>query len=162
MIRSKVPMDDLARDVALAQDAINDAYNALTEAGLLEDAEAAYKTYLMADEVKRSIAVFVDLLSDKIGDAMADSSQPMCGKIIHRHRRASRTKWEKDDLLRNVLDTKIADADGEIVDETPLDKVLHVWNLGAPRLKALEARGIEADQFCQTEWRDGWTLSDYK
>ena len=48
------------------------------------------------------------------------------------HRKSDRKYWEKD-LVRRVLDSRIVDTEtGEVLDETPLSKVLAVWNLGAP------------------------------
>lgn len=73
-------------------------------------------------------------------------------------RTARRTGWDHDALLRAVLDSRLVDTEtGEIADETPLDKVRHVWNLGAPRTTALRDRGIDPDEFATTEWRDSVT-----
>lgn len=64
----------------------------------------------------------------------------------------NRTQWDTEDLLRAVLDTRLVDTEtGEVVDETPLDKVLQVWNLGVPRVTVLRERGLDADQFCRAE-----------
>lgn len=60
-----------------------------------------------------------------------------------------RTRWDKESLRRAVLDSRLANEDGEIVDESPLDKVEHVWNLGQPRVTALRDRGIDPDEFCE-------------
>ncbi len=79
--------------------------------------------------------------------------------MVRRHSKKDRTQWDKPDLLRAVLDTKLVDtATGEILDETPLSKVTTVWNLGAPRLTALRDRGLDPDDFCTTEVRPGWSL----
>lgn len=75
-----------------------------------------------------------------------------------RHKRKDRTQWAKDDLLRAVLDSRLVDPNtGEVADETPLAKVLAVWNLPAPRVTALRARGIDADEFAHVE-TGGWTV----
>jgi hypothetical protein len=69
-----------------------------------------------------------------------------------------RVKWDKESLLRAVLDSRLVnEATGEVVEETPVDRVLHVWNLGAPRLFALRARRIDEDQFCEATF-EGWTV----
>lgn len=71
---------------------------------------------------------------------------------FEKHAKKNRTQWDRDDLLRAVLDTRIVDKDtGEVLDETPLQKVLQVWNLGAPRVTALRQRGLDADEFCRSE-----------
>lgn len=66
----------------------------------------------------------------------------------------SRTQWDKDALRSAVLDSRLIDTDtGEVADESPLDKVLHVFPLGVPRSTALEARTpkIDQDEFCTVE-----------
>jgi hypothetical protein len=74
------------------------------------------------------------------------------------HRKSNRTAWDKDDLRRAVLDSRIVnERTGEVRDETPLDKVLHVWNLGAPRTTALRERGLDPDEYCTVE-RGGLTI----
>jgi hypothetical protein len=64
--------------------------------------------------------------------------------------------WKSDDLLRAVLDSRIVDKEtGEVVDETPVEKVRAVFGLkgyNASR-QELKARGIEADEFAEVEWR---------
>jgi hypothetical protein len=74
------------------------------------------------------------------------------GTMMQVRRQRSRTRWDTDDLRRAVLDTKLVDpTSGEVADESPLDKVLAVWNLGSPRVTALRQRGIDPDEFCTTE-----------
>jgi hypothetical protein len=99
-------------------------------------------------------------LDTLIGDAMGTYRVVVDGfGFVERHHKKSRTKWDRDALLSAVRDTRLVDPEtGEVIDPTPLDKVLHVWNLGAPRLGALKERGIDADEFCETEERKGWQL----
>jgi hypothetical protein len=67
--------------------------------------------------------------------------------------RADRRQWDTDALRAAVLDSRLVDPEtGEVADESPLDRVLHVWNLGAPRLTALRARSIDPDLFCKVEF----------
>ncbi len=73
------------------------------------------------------------------------------------HAKKDRKEWDKERLLADVLDSRIVSADGEVADETPLEKVTMVWNLGAPRTKALTARGLRADNYCTTVKR-GFTV----
>lgn len=69
------------------------------------------------------------------------------------HGKRDRKQWDRDALLSAVLDSRLVDTEtGEVADETPLQKVLACWNLPAPRTTALKARGIDADQFCRSEW----------
>jgi hypothetical protein len=113
--------------------------------------------------LERSFQQLKDLrenLDTALGEAMTAHQMVVDGVgVIRRHRKRSRTEWAKDDLLRAVLDSRLVDPHtGEIADETPLDKVRHVWNLGAPRVTALRDRGLDPDEFCRTELRDGWTI----
>lgn len=79
---------------------------------------------------------------------------------FHRHQRKDRTDWDTDDLLRYVLDSRIVDPlTGEVRDETPVDKLLHVWNLGKPRTTALKARGLAPYKDEDGNWND--PLDDY-
>lgn len=67
-------------------------------------------------------------------------------------------RWDKDGLRRAVLDSRLFDrTTGEFVDETPVEKVLHIWNLGVPRKTALTERGLNPDEFCESEFR-GWKI----
>lgn len=103
----------------------------------------------MADDLKREIATLMDgptVVLDGIG-------------VVTRRSDTDRKTWDRDGLLRTVLDSRLADpTTGEIVDESQLEKVLKVWNLGAPRTTVLKERGIDADEYCQVERRDGYTI----
>lgn len=134
-------------DETLASYPIDDLKDAL-------DARSILATTLMGLGQAR------DRLDDLIGDAMGEYRIVVEGVgQVERHRRKSRTKWDRDALLSAVRDTRLVDpGTGEVLDPSPLDKVLHVWNLGAPRLTALKERGLDADEFCETEERKGWQL----
>ena len=45
----------------------------------------------------------------------------------------------------------VSQFDDDGTDASPLDKVLRVWNLGAPRVTALRDMGLDADEFCRSE-----------
>lgn len=71
--------------------------------------------------------------------------------VFEIHGKKNRTKWDREALLRDVQDCRVLnDQTGEIA--SPLDKVLKVWNLGAPRVTALKALGLDPDQYCESEW----------
>lgn len=73
--------------------------------------------------------------------------------MVERTTRADRKQWDGEALRSAVLDSRLVDPEtGEVADESPLDKILHVWNLGAPRVTALRARGIDPDEFCRVEF----------
>lgn len=74
-------------------------------------------------------------------------------RTFRRTGKPTRKQWQTDVLLHAVFDSRLVDAEtGEIADESPADKILHCWNLGPPRVTALEARGLDADDFSVTEW----------
>lgn len=106
-------------------------------------------------DVRRAVAAlkeFDGFLTDRLAEAL-DYGHPLdvdgVGRVeVKRGRKRSR--WQGDDLLRAVLDSRRADEDGEPIDESPLEKVLHVWNLGAPRVTALKERRLQADEFCES------------
>lgn len=100
-----------------------------------------------------------DLLEQEICRRLGPEPVTLTGiGTIRRRSNTIRRRWDSEALLRTVLDSRLVDPlTGEIKDETPLDKVLHVWRLDAPRVTALQNRGIDADEFCETE-RRGWKL----
>lgn len=120
------------------------------------DALTAWAVIEDANRVLQQIrSQLVHLVAEKMGERQVVVDG--VGTFV-RHVKKDRTRWDKDDLLRAVLDSRIVDeTTGEIADPTPLDKVLHVWNLGAPRTTALKARGIDPDEFCHVE-RGGYTI----
>ena len=75
---------------------------------------------------------------------------------LERHRDVSRSNWEHEDLLRVVLDAerRVKDEEtGEI--ENDLDVLSDVFPMRGynARVTALRARGIDPDEFCETEER---------
>lgn len=122
----------------------------------LDDEIAAWRTLT---ETRRTLTHMIEDLENVIGKAMADKRYTSDGVTVERARKANRTQWDTESLRRIVLDSRIVDeTTGEVKDETPVDKLLHVWNLPAPRTTALKARGIDPDEFCSTERFDRWTL----
>lgn len=124
----------------------------------------------MVDERQRLVAKIrdlharVDVLTAEIAEAMPDKVVTIdeLGLTIERHRATRYTQWDTEQLLPHVLDTRrIDESTGEIKDETPLDKVLHVWNLGAPRVTALRERGLDPDEYAQHR-PAGWSLRVYQ
>lgn len=124
------------------------------------DAGQLARVRALGIEAKRSLAVLCELIDNALGDACGQYETIIEGVgVVKRHKRKARTKWDSEDLLRTVLDSRLVDkATGEIKEESPLDRVLHVWNLGAPRATALKGRGIQIDEYCTTETRPGWTI----
>jgi hypothetical protein len=107
----------------------------------------------LLEETNSHLATTRALLTHRIAGTMPQSRVTVTGVgTFVRHRSANRTRWAKD-LYRAVLDTRLGDpVTGELIEESPLAKVLHVWNLGAPRVSALRARGLDPDEWCEIEY----------
>lgn len=121
--------------------------------------DQAAAVYVQLVDVQRELAAVMSLLTHAFAESLGERETTIDGLGTFRRRgRKDRTRWQKDDLLRAVLDSRVVNIDtGEVADETPLDKVLAVWNLATPRTTALKDRGIDPDEFCTSEW-GGWTI----
>jgi len=131
-------------------------YTADDELVLQDDDLIAWK---QLDDACRVIADARDALAKRLAEAMPEKRQTVMGTgTFEKHFRTDRKQWDTDALKSAVLDSRLADTEtGEFLDETPIEKITAVWNLGAPRVTVLRERGIDPDQFCTTEKR-GLTL----
>jgi len=143
----------------LLQDVVADL-DELVSGFTIDDLKDALTARSILSVVNMGLAQIRETLDDKIGEAMGEYRVVIDGiGQVERHKKKARSKWDREALLSAVRDTRLIDEDtGEVLDPTPLDKVLHVWNLGAPRLTALKERGLDADEFCELEERKGWVL----
>ena len=151
-------MSDLATTAQRLQEAITDLDRACDTCLTLDQTATILA---VIEDLRAQLTVVRDGLSDRAGDLMGSYRQPVTGVgTLERHSRKKRTAWQTDDLLRAVLDSRTFDKDtGELRDETPLDKVRAVWNLGAPRTGALKERHIDPDDYCSTEGsRGGYSI----
>jgi hypothetical protein len=150
---------DLTKPVELVEAVVADL-DELLSTWTVDDLEDALDARSILSTTSMGLAQIRERLDDLIGDAMGTYRLIVEGRgMVERHKKKSRTKWDREELLRHVLDTRVFDPDtGEDLHPTPLDKVLHVWNLGAPRITALKERGLDADEFAEVEERKGWTL----
>lgn len=151
---------DTAPGIAIQTQRVYDAINALDVVALAAaDETEALTAWAILEDANRVLAQVRSMLVGPIAEKMGDRQVVIdhVGVFV-RHVKKDRTQWAKDDLLRAVLDSRLVDKKtGEVVDESPLDKVVAVWNLGAPRTTALKARGIDADEFCHVE-KGGYTI----
>ena len=118
-------------------------------------------------ETVTALRMWEGVLTDWIADALGRNTLDLdgIGHIEVKHG-ANRKEWDRRALVRAVLDSRMpphpdtgemdpnddgrAEVDGEAISVSPdLGRVLHVWNLGAPRVTALRERGIDPDEFCQ-------------
>lgn len=119
----------------------------------------ALRAYAKVADAARLIAQVRDEFAAALAEVMPDKRVTVMGVgTFERHRKSSRKSWDKDQLLRDVLDTRRVDpSTGEVRDEAPIDKVLDVWTLGAPKVTALRERGLDPDDYCAVE-RGAMTL----
>jgi hypothetical protein len=145
-------MSELPIDVRLIAELVGELdVTVTTEA--LPDLSTSLTCWASLEETNQELSTIRAVLAGKVAAAMPDRRITVLGVgTFERYRRADRKKWDKD-LYRAVLDTRLVDAEtGVMLDETPLGKVLAVWNLGAPRVTALRARGLDPDEWCEVEY----------
>ena len=114
--------------------------------------DAVYAAWSRIEAARAQLAIASGDLARRLAESMPGKRYTVDGVgTFERHRKSDRKYWEKD-LVRRVLDSRIVDTEtGEVLDETPLSKVLAVWNLGAPRITALHERAIDPDEWCTVE-----------
>jgi hypothetical protein len=124
------------------------------------DLERHARWLVKVRNIRRALADVEKDLEDATAKRMTGKTEVIDGiGVLSRHERKSRTAWDKEALRMSVLDSRLVnEATGEIVDEAPVDKILAVWNLGAPRVTALKARRLNPDDFCKTEKQPGYAV----
>jgi hypothetical protein len=176
-IRAVAGVQDLAPDVDLgteppqypADHYRESVYFALTDAVGALDTLAGLDAMTVGDladllrvirDAKRDLSDTERAVENRLGQEMGAHQITVMGVgTVERHTRKSRTQWKKDELLHDVLDTVMVVGDtGEVISETPLEKVLSVWNLPSPRTGVLRDRGLDPDQYCTVEDQGGYTI----
>lgn len=152
----------IAVDAMLLRDLVNVLDGTVTDHEI-DDLETWLTCLAVIEGAYSQLDVVRKQLTKRLAEQMPDKrvTVPGTGTFV-KHGKKDRTKWDKDDLLRAVLDSRLPpdEKTGAFPDESPLDKVLHVFNLPAPRLTALKARGFtdeHIDEFCHSEW-GGWSI----
>lgn len=134
----------------------------MLEDGPIEDATLKQHAQWLVTvrEIRRVLSDVEQKIQDATAERMDAPTVVVTGLgVLSRHGRKNRKKWDTDALKSAVLDSRLVDSEtGEVADESPLDRVLMVWNLGAPRLMALRARSIDPDEFCEVEALPGWSV----
>lgn len=144
---------DFQRDAALVKSLCEDLDRDVMEGPVGESLDADLAAWAWLEEANRTLAIVRAAVADRLAQAFPQKQHVVKGVgVFETHRKSDRKKWDTEELRRYVLDSRLADEDGVIADETPLDKVLDVWNLGAPRITRVRARGIDPDEFCEVEY----------
>lgn len=142
---------DFFRDVRLLTELVIDLDADSRDLGD-EELEPCLIAYAALEEARRNLAIVSGDLEQKLAKAMPRQLMVEGVGTFERHKRTKRTQWDREALVSAVLDSRLFDRHtGELIEESPLDKVRAVWLLGAPRITALRDREIDAEQFCSSE-----------
>lgn len=114
--------------------------------------EDACLNWAALEDANRVLAIVRGQMAKMIGEELPEKEWVVEGLgVVSRHYKKNRTEWDKDLLLRDVLDARLVDnRTGEVIGQTPLERVLYVWNLPAPRTTALKALGLDPDEYCRS------------
>ena len=146
----------LARHIKDLRVALNAADQAVMDESW-DDLKEGLVCWALLEDANRQLAGIRAALTKAVAGKMGPKPVTVMGAgTFTRHTKTDRRKWDPD-LLRAVLDSVVANEDGEMIEETDLDKVLATWNLGSPRLTELRRRRISADEFCESE-SAGWAI----
>ena len=152
---------NLASDAALAQDAIRSCDRAASEWELgTEHLSALLAVRRMVLDIVTDARSVIESIENAVGQVMDSPTADIDGfGMVKRHPRINQRNWQSDDLLRAVMDSRLVDEDGVVVEETPLDRIKHVYPLAGyqARVTALRKRHIDPDEYSETE-RRGWRL----
>lgn len=112
----------------------------------------ALAIWCQLEEANRTLAQVRSLLPNALASQWGEKQIELPGVgVFVLHGKKNRTKWDKEALLRDVQDSRVIDEKtGEIA--SPLQKVLKVWNLPAPRVTALRELGLDPENYCASEW----------
>jgi hypothetical protein len=163
---------DLHREVKFLVEHVGDIDNAVRwyqqdfndngPEAIADTLEADLIALAMIKEARANLAVAERDLEQVLAKSMTSKTVVVEGAgTFERSKKKDRTQWQKDELLSAVLDSRLFNPHtGELKEETPLERVLAVFNLPAPRITALRDRGIDADQFCHVE-DAGYSIRHY-
>ena len=150
---------DIEGSTKLMLDAVNNLDDDLSRAPEI-DTNRGLACLAALEEVNRTLAIVRGVLVNILAAQMTEKRVTVENVgTFERRRKTDRTKWDKDELAHRVLDTRLESqaTPGEYLEETQLQKILHVFPLGAPRLTALRARKIDPDEWCTSE-PAGWAI----
>jgi hypothetical protein len=120
--------------------------------------EDRLRVHAFIAESYRTLGQFLSVWTNSLAESMPKQVEVEGVGVFVKKGKRDRTQWDKDALLSAVLDSRLVNTEtGEVTEESPLDKVRAVWNLGTPRVTALRERNIDPDQFCRSEW-GGWGI----
>lgn len=113
-------------------------------------------------QLLRELHWVADELEARLAATLDGETLTVDGHVWTGTRERRRRDWDVDALVRAVLDSRRVDrTTGELLDETPVDRLRHVWRLDGRnvRISALRDRGIDPDEYCTVE-PGRWRLRD--
>jgi hypothetical protein len=154
--------DDLFAVIVELRASAMAAYSAFSISGLGGDPVNTGAVLLQElAELRRVLDAFRADVEHALGGAMGEYRTTILGVgTLERHRDKRYRHGDDEGLLRAVLDSRLVNsATGELIEETPVDRIVHVWRLSATeaRKTALDARRIAKDEFCTVE-RGHWKI----
>ena len=144
-------MSDLERALVAADTELGNALTAIKTADLSDLLDAIG----LVQNLRKSVATVGSDLEHRAGEVMGEKSVTVGGTEWVRSMPPKRGAWKSEDLLRAVLDSRRVDKDtGELLEESELEKVQHVWNLAGyqARIGALKDRGLDPNEFSEPSW----------
>jgi len=124
------------------------------------DVEVLLSEKVALEQASREITQLRARVDTALGEALGQYQTEIDGVgVVKRTKLKDRSAWDKEALLSAVYRSNIVNKEtGEIKEESHLEKVLAVWNLSAPRTSVLTERGIDPDEYCVLEVREGWKI----
>ncbi len=140
-------MDILPRVTALL-DEIDAAYQDAEITA--ENRDAHWHELVMLREVAQRFRDIADAVETRIAGTIAYGERVVFdGDLYEARRETKRTQWRYDELVEAVFDAVLVNkATGEIEPMTKLEKLRMVFPLTRPRKTALDALGLQADEYC--------------
>ena len=143
--------DDLAAATFDAKTGLSGLYRAIDDASLSE----LCGLLETLPELRASLKDVAEKCEQAAGEKMGAKSVMVDGVEWVRSQPPDRRAWNHDGLLEAVLDSRLVDSQtGEVVEETPLERVRSVWPLPGynARLTVLRERGIDPDLYATVSW----------
>ena len=144
-------MDQVAENLFAVKGGLTGLYHAIDDAPLPE----LLALVESLPEIRPSLTIVAERCEHRAGELMNAKEVEVDGVVWVRSQPPDRKKFDHEALLSAVLDSRLVVAEtGEVVEETPLERVKHVYPLPGynARRSALKERGINVDQFCTVDW----------
>lgn len=129
------------------------------------DGEEARLLARVDTEIGEALLALADArrrVKDRLAHTLGRGTHNVDGLVVRVTKNSSWSGWDNDALRRAVLDSRAVDpATGEVLDETPYDRIVDVYALGGgiARRERLRARGIDPHDFATVKGGEGYAVS---